>query len=78
MKACGDGTYIIVPFILGLVSDSLQEFRGIECTLAGSGTLLGTLALPILLEEMVMSDANTLDDDLHVLSLTLTLHQFSK
>jgi len=50
-KAAGDGTYIIAPFILGLVADALKEYPGIECALAGSATLLGTMALAILLQQ---------------------------
>ncbi len=45
MKAAGDGTYIVAPFLLGLVADALMEYPGIECALAGSTTLLGTAAL---------------------------------
>ena len=50
MKASGDGTYIVVPFLLGLVADALVEYPGIECALAGSTTLLGTAALAILVK----------------------------
>jgi len=49
-KAAGDGTYIIAPLILGLVADALVEYPGIECALAGSTTLLGTVALAILVQ----------------------------
>ena len=48
MKAAGDGTYIVAPFLLGLVADALVEYPGIECALAGSTTLLGTVALALL------------------------------
>ena len=50
MKAAGDGTYIAAPLILGLVADALTEYPGVECALAGSTTLLGTLALSILVK----------------------------
>lgn len=48
MKAAGDGTYIVAPFLLGLVADALVDYPGIECALAGSTTLLGTAALALL------------------------------
>lgn len=48
MKAAGDGTYIVAPFLLGLVADALVEYPGIECALAGSTTLMGTAALALL------------------------------
>jgi MFS family permease len=51
MKAAGDGTYIVAPFLLGLVADALTKYPGIECLLAGSTTLLGTAALAVLVEE---------------------------
>lgn len=50
-KAFGDGTYIIVPFVLGLVTDACVDIPGIECACAGAATLLGVLALGILSEE---------------------------
>lgn len=59
VKAAGDGTYIIAPFLLGLVADALVEFPGIECALAGSTTLLGTVALFILVEQ----DSNDSNSD---------------
>ena len=51
LKASGDGTYIIAPFILGLIADALMQYPGIECALAGSTTLLGTVALSALVDE---------------------------
>ena len=45
MKASGDGTYIVAPFLLGLVADAFVEYPGMECALAGTTTLLGTAAL---------------------------------
>ena len=44
-KAFGDGTYIIVPFILGLVTDAFPDMPGIECAVAGAASLLGVMAL---------------------------------
>jgi MFS family permease len=51
VKAAGDGTYIIVPFLLGLVSDAFRDISGAECALAGGAILLGTIALTILVED---------------------------
>ena len=51
VKAAGDGTYIIAPFLLGLTADALSEYPGIECALAGSMTFLGTVALAILVQQ---------------------------
>ena len=48
-KASIDGTYIVAPFILGLVTDAL-EVPGIECAFAGSLVFVGTLALTILVQ----------------------------
>uniref|UniRef100_A0A7S4EPX9 Major facilitator superfamily (MFS) profile domain-containing protein n=1 Tax=Pseudo-nitzschia australis TaxID=44445 RepID=A0A7S4EPX9_9STRA len=50
VKAAGDGTYIIAPFLLGLVTDDFSDYPGIECALAGSMMLLGTIALTILVQ----------------------------
>ena len=47
-RAAGDGTYIVTPFLLGLVTDSFSSIPGIECAVAGSATLLGVLALSVL------------------------------
>jgi MFS family permease len=47
-KAAGDGTYIVAPFLLGLVTDAVFNTPGIECAAAGSATLLGVLALAVL------------------------------
>mmetsp|Transcript_27195 Transcript_27195/g.29297 ORF Transcript_27195/g.29297 Transcript_27195/m.29297 type:complete len:616 (-) Transcript_27195:551-2398(-) len=49
-KASIDGTYIVAPFILGLVTDALMEVPGIECAFAGSLVFVGTLALAILVQ----------------------------
>lgn len=51
VKAAGDGTYIIAPLILGVVADAVNEYPGVECALAGSTTLLGTVALAILVQQ---------------------------
>eukprot|EP00977_Amphora_coffeiformis_P021206 scaffold9027_cov174-Amphora_coffeaeformis.AAC.6 len=48
-RAAGDGTYIVVPFLLGLATDSLAP--GMECAIAGSAILLGVIALAILGDE---------------------------
>lgn len=45
-RAAGDGTYIIAPFLLGLVSDIASP--GTECAVAGIAVLLGILALAAL------------------------------
>ncbi len=50
-KAFGDGTYIVVPFILGLVSDAFAGISGIECAVAGTATLFGAMALGLLIDE---------------------------
>jgi MFS-type transporter involved in bile tolerance (Atg22 family) len=47
-KAFGDGTYIVVPFLLGLVTDTFTDRPGIECAVAGAATLLGVVALGFL------------------------------
>lgn len=44
-KAFGDGTYIVVPFILGLAKDALPGIPGIDCALAGTATILGIVSL---------------------------------
>jgi len=46
-KAFGDGTYIIVPFLLGLITDTFPDYMGIECAFAGAGGLLGVLFLSL-------------------------------
>ena len=55
VKASGDGTYIVAPFLLGLVTDALTELPGIECAMAGSATFLGTMALAILVQDTTTS-----------------------
>lgn len=47
-RASGDGTYIIAPFILGLVTDNARTMPGAECAVAGSIMIIGALALGIL------------------------------
>jgi len=42
-RAAGDATYIVVPFLLGLATDSLAP--GMECAIAGSAILFGAIAL---------------------------------
>ena len=46
-RAAGDGTYIIAPFLLGLVADyySSANYSGVECGVAGLFTLLGVFTL---------------------------------
>jgi predicted MFS family arabinose efflux permease len=51
VKAAGDGTYIIVPFLLGLLADRFTNIQGVECALAGSAICLGTLALAVLVDD---------------------------
>lgn len=50
-KAFGDGTYIVVPFLLGIVTDAFAEIPGVECAVAGAATLTGVAALGILSNE---------------------------
>ena len=47
-RAAGDGTYIVTPFLLGLVTDSFSSIPGIECAVAGAATLIGVLALSVM------------------------------
>ena len=47
-RATGDGTYIVAPFILGLIADSVLARPGLECAFAGTMTLIGVLALGLL------------------------------
>lgn len=54
-KASGDGTYIIAPFLLGLVTDSVSSIPGAECAVAGTAMLLGVIALFLLFEEDFLS-----------------------
>lgn len=46
-RATGDGTYIVAPFVLGLIADSALP-TGAECAFAGAATLVGILALVFL------------------------------
>ena len=46
-RAAGDGTYIVAPFVLGLVAD-YAPWKGAECALAGATTLIGALVLAFL------------------------------
>ena len=46
-RAAGDGTYIVAPFVLGLVAD-FAPWKGAECALAGATTLIGALVLAFL------------------------------
>ncbi|KAG7357084.1 quinolone resistance protein [Nitzschia inconspicua] len=57
VKAAGDGTYIIVPFLLGLFADTFS-ITGVECALAGSAILFGTTALAILVSDPSNSKKN--------------------
>ena len=47
-RAAGDGTYIVAPFLLGLVSDLDTSVVGSDCAAAGIMGLLGVLALFLL------------------------------
>jgi MFS family permease len=47
-RATGDATYIVAPFILGLVTDYTLSMPGIECAVAGVMTLVGVAALVLL------------------------------
>jgi MFS family permease len=49
VKASGDGTYIVVPFLMGLFADAF-EISGIDCAFAGSAIFLGTCALAWLVD----------------------------
>jgi MFS family permease len=51
VKACGDGTYIAAPFLLGVLADSLSDTAGIECSFAGITTVFGVFALARLVQE---------------------------
>mmetsp|Transcript_18870 Transcript_18870/g.26607 ORF Transcript_18870/g.26607 Transcript_18870/m.26607 type:complete len:645 (-) Transcript_18870:235-2169(-) len=44
-RAAGDGTYIVAPFLLGLVTDSALTAKGAECAVAGVCVLMGVVAL---------------------------------
>ena len=45
-RAAGDGTYIVAPFLLGLVTDNFpQGPMGIECAVAGAAILFGSMTL---------------------------------
>ena len=58
-RAAGDGTYIVAPFLLGLVTDRFPSILGVECAVAGTATLLGIFALSILSSGSVVSDVAT-------------------
>ena len=47
-RAAGDGIYIVAPFLLGLLADSLRDISGIECGTAGTAILIGSLSLALL------------------------------
>jgi MFS family permease len=47
-RATGDGTYIVAPFLLGLITDSSLTMPGQECAAAGAATFIGILALALL------------------------------
>lgn len=51
-RATGDGTYIVAPFLLGILADSSLLPYGAECAFAGAATLCGVLALASLGEEL--------------------------
>ena len=55
-RAAGDGTYIVAPFILGLVTDAAINAPGAECAVAGFAGVLGVLSLAILGNEDVGID----------------------
>jgi len=50
-RAAGDGTYIVAPFLLGAVADSVMTGTGAECALAGSAILVGATILAFTGEE---------------------------
>jgi DHA1 family multidrug resistance protein-like MFS transporter len=56
-RAAGDGTYIVAPFLLGLIADSWLDMPGAECAAAGIATLLGVLSFA-----MLGDDGNDDDD----------------
>eukprot|EP00565_Helicotheca_tamesis_P004824 CAMPEP_0185738030 /NCGR_PEP_ID=MMETSP1171-20130828/31861_1 /TAXON_ID=374046 /ORGANISM="Helicotheca tamensis, Strain CCMP826" /LENGTH=456 /DNA_ID=CAMNT_0028409119 /DNA_START=247 /DNA_END=1617 /DNA_ORIENTATION=+ len=48
-RATGDGTYIVAPFVLGLVADATTGVvPGAECAVAGAATLVGVVGLVLL------------------------------
>ena len=47
-RAVGDGTYVVAPFLLGVVADSAPASSGLECAVAGGFSLLGVAALGLL------------------------------
>jgi MFS family permease len=50
-RAAGDGTYIVAPFLLGIVADKASlalGMPGVECAVAGTASLLGAVALAFL------------------------------
>lgn len=47
-RAAGDGTYIVAPFFLGIVSDMVPTLPGVDCAVAGIVGFIGVLALAIL------------------------------
>ena len=51
-RATGDGTYIVAPFLLGILADSSLLPYGAECAFAGAATLCGVLTLASLGEEL--------------------------
>ena len=51
-RAIGDGTYIVAPFLLGIVADSSVLPYGAECAVAGAATLCGAVALARLGQEL--------------------------
>lgn len=60
VKAAGDGTYIVVPFLLGLFADTFH-IPGVECSLAGSAILLGTTAMAFLVDDPRKSKGKAYD-----------------
>lgn len=47
-RAAGDGTYIVAPFLLGLISDMGSSVPGTDCAVAGVIGFLGVVALAVL------------------------------
>ena len=48
-RAAGDAAYIVAPFLLGEVADTIGvQIQGAECAVAGGVTLLGVLAFTVL------------------------------
>eukprot|EP00529_Nitzschia_sp_RCC80_P012234 CAMPEP_0113509768 /NCGR_PEP_ID=MMETSP0014_2-20120614/37757_1 /TAXON_ID=2857 /ORGANISM="Nitzschia sp." /LENGTH=581 /DNA_ID=CAMNT_0000405631 /DNA_START=116 /DNA_END=1861 /DNA_ORIENTATION=- /assembly_acc=CAM_ASM_000159 len=58
VKAAGDMTYIFAPLLMGFLADTVDGVPGIQCLLAGSAGLMGTLALASLTEDEAIDTTN--------------------